>query len=93
MPELIEAVHALLNRADDLPPPRVRKELRRADGLTQEQVATALGVKRLAVTRWEAGQVEPRAPHRQAYAELLKGLAARYPEITARAHSDEASSS
>ncbi|MEV0604532.1 helix-turn-helix transcriptional regulator [Streptomyces sp. NPDC050315] len=86
MSELIEAVHALLSRPGDLPPPPVRKALRRADGLTQEQVATALGVKRLAVARWEAGQVEPRAPHRQAYAELLRGLAARYPQIAEHAH-------
>lgn len=82
MSDLEASVHALLHRSPDLPPPAMRGKLRRADRLTQEQVASALGVKRLAVARWEAGVVEPRAPHRAAYAQLLRGLAAKHPDVT-----------
>ncbi|WP_308402164.1 helix-turn-helix transcriptional regulator [Streptomyces sp. RKAG293] len=89
--ELLEAVDALLNRPADLPAPAVRGRLRRADRLTQEQVAKALGVKRLAVVRWEAGKTEPRPPYREAYAHLLKGLAAKYPAALAEPDQAEAS--
>ncbi|WP_405914475.1 helix-turn-helix domain-containing protein [Streptomyces sp. NBC_00963] len=80
MSNLLDAVDALIERPPDLPEPAVRARLRRADGLTQQQVATALGVQRLAIVRWEAGTSRPRAPHRQAYAHLLDRLAAKYPE-------------
>ncbi|MCZ4125001.1 helix-turn-helix domain-containing protein [Streptomyces sp. H39-S7] len=80
MSELLEAVDALINRPADLPAPALRGRLRRADRLTQEQVANTLGVKRLAIVRWEAGKVEPRPPYREAYAHLLRGLAAKHPE-------------
>ncbi|WP_406396523.1 helix-turn-helix domain-containing protein [Streptomyces sp. NBC_00887] len=55
--------------------------LRRADGLTQEEVARALGVSRVAFLRWENGQVVPRAQHLAAYSRLLTGLAAKHPEV------------
>ena len=50
-----------------------------ARGRVHKQVADLLGVRRLAVARWEAGNVEPREPHRQAYIRLLAGLAVKYP--------------
>lgn len=82
MPELLDPVEALLTRPADLPPPSVRKALRKAhDRLTQEMVAQVVGVRRLAVARWEAGSVEPREPHRQKYSQLLRGLAAKHPEV------------
>jgi len=77
--DLIAAVDAVLTRSPDLPPPSARARLRKADRLTQQQVADLLGVRRLAVARWEAGNVEPREPHRQAYIRLLAGLAVKYP--------------
>ncbi|MCF3960483.1 helix-turn-helix transcriptional regulator [Streptomyces fuscigenes] len=79
--DLISAVDALLNQRPALPPHPARGALRRAGGLTQQQVADALGVKRLAVARWESGESEPRAPHREAYAHLLKRLAVAHPTI------------
>jgi hypothetical protein len=36
-------------------------------------------VHRVQVVRWETGRAEPRQPHRQAYAQLLHGLAAKFP--------------
>ncbi|MGW6410458.1 helix-turn-helix transcriptional regulator [Streptomyces vinaceus] len=73
----LERVHALLD--DVLPPPHVRQQLRLAAGLTQLEVAEAVGVQRLAIARWELGQVQPRRPHRAVYIHLLKKLAERFP--------------
>nr|WP_237405183.1 helix-turn-helix transcriptional regulator [Streptomyces sp. SN-593] len=79
--ELFGAVDALLEQVptDELPPPAERRRLREAAGLSQTQIATALGTRREAVGNWEAGRTEPRAPQRAAYARLLEGLAARFP--------------
>ncbi|MFJ9473068.1 telomere-associated protein Tap [Streptomyces caniferus] len=78
---LFSAVDALLEQVaqDDLPPPAERKRLREAAGLSQAQIATALGARREAVGNWEAGRTEPRPPKRAAYARLLEGLATRFP--------------
>ncbi|MEU0663744.1 helix-turn-helix domain-containing protein [Streptomyces lavendulocolor] len=77
--EVFDAVDALLERPVLLPSPAVRAGLRRAAGLTQTDVAQALGVHRIQVLRWEAGAVKPRKSNLMAYAQLLDGLAARYP--------------
>ena len=79
--ELFAAVDALLEQANgELPPPAERARLRRAAGLSQQQVAAALGLKRReTVADWETGRSEPRPPKRSAYLRLLDGLAARYP--------------
>ncbi|MET9497416.1 helix-turn-helix domain-containing protein [Streptomyces sp. NPDC006552] len=74
----LRRVDALLD--DRLPPPSVRGQLRRAGGLSQQEVAEALGVKRLAVVRWESGETYPRRPHRTAYLHLLRRLAEQYPD-------------
>jgi DNA-binding transcriptional regulator YiaG len=79
--ELFAAVDALLEQAGaELPPPAERARLRRAAGLSQQQVAAALQLKRReTVADWESGRSEPRPPQRAAYLRLLEGLAARYP--------------
>ncbi|WP_328541125.1 helix-turn-helix domain-containing protein [Streptomyces sp. NBC_00344] len=77
MSELFDAVDALLARPA-FPPP-VRARLRRADGLTQAEVAAALGVSRLSFQRWETGLATPHPRHRAAYTRLLEGLAAKHP--------------
>ncbi|MFE3128302.1 helix-turn-helix domain-containing protein [Streptomyces hydrogenans] len=80
-PDRSRQVDALLNALpEELPPPRVRAKLRMAAGLTQQDVADAVGVKRVAVTRWELGQTSPRRPHRENYLRLLRGLAERFPD-------------
>ncbi|MFD8220496.1 helix-turn-helix transcriptional regulator [Streptomyces sp. NPDC059697] len=79
--ELFASVDALLEQAaaDPLPSPAARKRLREAAGLSQDQVANALNVRRETVTGWEAGRTEPRPPKRAAYARLLDGLATHFP--------------
>lgn len=80
MTDLPAAVDVLLRAPRIvLPPPAVRGRLRKAHGLTQAQLAEALEVKRLAVTRWESGEAEPRGRRREAYARLLAELSALYP--------------
>ncbi|GAA2500794.1 helix-turn-helix transcriptional regulator [Streptomyces sp. NPDC059506] len=80
-PDRLKQVDVLLAGLDDaLPPPRVRAQLRLAANLTQQDIADAVGVKRLAVVRWELGKSNPRRPQRDAYIHLLKRLAERFPE-------------
>ncbi|MFH0246544.1 telomere-associated protein Tap [Streptomyces sp. HK10] len=79
MSELFDAVDALIETQSPLPPPAERERLRRAHGLSQEQVAQALKVRRATVVNWERGKTEPRPPQREAYARLLDKLAQLYP--------------
>ncbi|MEU3907264.1 helix-turn-helix transcriptional regulator [Streptomyces goshikiensis] len=84
MPDLdrLKQVDDLLDGLDDvLPPPHVRAQLRLAANLTQQDVADAVGVKRLAVVRWELGKSHPRRPQRDVYIHLLKRLTERFPEV------------
>ncbi|MER7042920.1 telomere-associated protein Tap [Streptomyces microflavus] len=85
MSELFDAVDALLASRATLPPPAERKRLRAAHGLTIDEVATALKVRRATVSGWEAGKTEPRPPERDAYARLLDRLAELYPVAPAPA--------
>lgn len=82
--DAVEPGDVLFDCPADLPPPAERAWLRVAGELTQEEVAQRLGVKRLAVIEWESGRAEPRKPHRQAYARLLKELAANIHESSGR---------
>ncbi|MFZ4184145.1 helix-turn-helix domain-containing protein [Streptomyces sp. R02] len=79
MSELFDAVDALVASRAALPSPAERKRLRTAHGLTIEEVAAALKVRRATVSGWEAGKTEPRPPERDAYARLLNQLAELYP--------------
>ncbi|MFC9309037.1 helix-turn-helix transcriptional regulator, partial [Streptomyces sp. NPDC057011] len=78
---LFAAVDALLEEVaqDPLPHPDERKRLREAAGLSQDQIAKALAVRRETVTSWETGRTSPRPPKRAAYARLLEGLSALHP--------------
>ncbi|MFE7752840.1 telomere-associated protein Tap [Streptomyces sp. NPDC057428] len=90
MSELFDAVDALLASRATLPPPTERKRLRAAHGLTIDEVATALKVRRATVSGWEAGKTEPRPPERDAYARLLDKLAELYPADAAAPVQDAA---
>ncbi|WP_433917390.1 helix-turn-helix domain-containing protein [Streptomyces canus] len=79
MSELFDRVDALVASRSPLPPPAERKRLRTAHGLTLDEVAAALDVRRATVSGWESGKTEPRPPERDAYAHLLKQLAELYP--------------
>ncbi|WP_316959641.1 helix-turn-helix domain-containing protein [Streptomyces sp. TRM68367] len=80
MSDSLRRIDALVD-ADTLPPPHIRQELRIAANLTQAEVAEAIGVKRLAVVRWEAGQTQPHRGNRLKYAELLRRLAEEHPSV------------
>lgn len=64
-----------------------RKRLRQAHGLTLDDVAAALKVRRATVSGWESLKkpTEPRGPEREAYARLLNKLAELYPAPAAPA--------
>ncbi|MFI1753308.1 telomere-associated protein Tap [Streptomyces sp. NPDC020571] len=81
MSELFDAVDALVASRSPLPPAEERKRLRVAHGLTLDEVAAALKVRRATVSGWESPKkpTEPRGPEREAYARLLDKLAQLYP--------------
>ncbi|MFB7088939.1 telomere-associated protein Tap [Streptomyces sp. NPDC056296] len=86
MSDLFDAVDALVASRAPLPPAEERKRLRTAHGLTLDQVAAALKVRRATVSGWESAKkpTEPRGPEREAYARLLKQLAELYPAPSAK---------
>jgi len=77
MSEMFDAVDALVASRSPLPSAEERKRLRTAHGLTLDEVAGALKVRRATVSAWESTKkpTEPRGPEREAYARLLKQLA------------------
>nr|WP_172682198.1 helix-turn-helix transcriptional regulator [Streptomyces violaceoruber] len=81
MSEMFDAVDALVASRSPLPPTEERKRLRTAHGLTLDEVAGALKVRRATVSAWESTKkpTEPRGPEREAYARLLRQLAELYP--------------
>ncbi|MGW9618732.1 telomere-associated protein Tap [Streptomyces diastaticus] len=84
MSEMFDAVDALVASRSALPPAEERKRLRVAHGLTLDDVAGALKVRRATVSAWESVKkpTEPRGPEREAYARLLTQLAKLYPAPT-----------
>ncbi|MCX5207577.1 helix-turn-helix domain-containing protein [Streptomyces sp. NBC_00237] len=88
MPDPLRRIDALVEE-DTLPAPQVRQQLRLAAGLTQAEVAEAIGVKRLAVARWEAGATQPHRGNRRAYAHLLRKLAAKHPDAAVEEATNE----
>jgi transcriptional regulator with XRE-family HTH domain len=48
------------------------KELRKKKGLTQEELAKAVGVSRLTVSMWESGKASPKAEFLKKLAEVLE---------------------
>ncbi len=54
----------------DLPPPLKRKRLRERFGITQEEIATEMGVTPRTIRRWETG-ASPVGHKRVKYAEIL----------------------
>ncbi|MEU8837435.1 helix-turn-helix domain-containing protein [Streptomyces sp900116325] len=88
MSDPLRRIDALVEE-DTLPTPQVRQRLRLAVGLTQTEVAEAIGVKRLAVARWEAGLAQPHRGNRRAYAHLLRRLAVKHPNAAIEEVPDE----
>lgn len=68
--ELLDEVR----RSRRLPPPPMRREIRKAANLSQARLAQELRVHRVSVARWEAGTRTPKGEMRVAYADLLDEL-------------------
>ncbi|MFJ7209490.1 helix-turn-helix transcriptional regulator [Streptomyces sp. NPDC098789] len=88
MSDPLRRIDALVEEGT-LPTLKVRQQLRLAAGLTQTEVAEAIGVKRLAVAQWEAGRAQPHRGNRRAYAHFLRQLAVKYPAAAIEEASDE----
>ncbi|MFD6529114.1 helix-turn-helix domain-containing protein [Streptomyces sp. NPDC060184] len=54
-----------------LPAPKERRRLREAKSLSEEQVASAVGVTPATVRSWESGRTAPQGRKRLAYAQLI----------------------
>ncbi|MCT4355705.1 helix-turn-helix domain-containing protein [Streptomyces sp. Je 1-79] len=54
-----------------MPSPKERRRLREARGLSEDQVAEAMGVTPATVRSWETGRTSPRGRKQEAYAKLL----------------------
>ncbi|WP_055493256.1 helix-turn-helix domain-containing protein [Streptomyces sp. TP-A0356] len=63
--------------ASPLPPPKELRRLREAESLTQAQVAAMVGASLETVLSWETGGTAPQGRHRETYARLLAGWAAK----------------
>lgn len=59
-----------------LPPPALAREIRRAAGLSQTELAAILGVHRVTLARYEAGMRQPAGGFAQRYAEALEAMQA-----------------
>jgi len=59
-----------------LPAPDLRRHLRERAGISQADVARALGVARPTISRWEAGARSPRGSDLLRYVDLLDRLMA-----------------
>jgi DNA-directed RNA polymerase specialized sigma24 family protein/transcriptional regulator with XRE-family HTH domain len=57
-----------------LPPPKERRRLREGKALSEDEVATTIGVTRATIRSWETGRTDPRGRKREAYARLLAVL-------------------
>ena len=69
-----ERIRSRLHIRRELPTPAECRALRISSGLTQEELAAAIGVTRQAVTQWETGARSPRGRLLDAYAEAIATL-------------------
>jgi DNA-binding transcriptional regulator YiaG len=57
-----------------LPLPAERRRIRERAGVSLRELATAIGVSHVAITRWEAGAQPANPAHAAAYGRLLEEL-------------------
>lgn len=69
-----EKIRSRLRVRHDLLTPDQRRVLREAAGLTQQELADAIGVTRTAIGNYEAGIRTPQGRVRDRYAEALRTL-------------------
>ena len=77
----IERLISTVRARRRLPGPAARRLLRARAGLTQEEIAEALGVTRAAISRWETGNRNPRGPMLESYLVVLERLAVEETQI------------
>lgn len=75
MEKTIAEKMALMRSRQELPPPSTRRHLRLAAGLSQQDIADALGVTHVTVGRWETGERTPGDNLLRGYLALLHELA------------------
>jgi DNA-binding transcriptional regulator YiaG len=68
----VEDLTQRLQARRELPPPELRRTLRRVAGASQTDVAEVVGVTRQAVQLWEAGRRTPRGANLDAYLGVLQ---------------------
>ncbi|MFJ7069866.1 helix-turn-helix domain-containing protein [Streptomyces sp. NPDC101115] len=71
---ITERINSRMRLRSDLPEPDERRQIREAAGLSQQEIADALGVSRSAIAQWEQGVRYPRERYRAAYAEALDAM-------------------
>jgi transcriptional regulator with XRE-family HTH domain len=72
--KVTERVKARIDLHASLPEPAERRALREAAGLTQQELAVAVGVDRTAIAHWESGRRNPDGKRLDAYVEALRVL-------------------
>jgi transcriptional regulator with XRE-family HTH domain len=68
------AVREHIRARRDLPPPQLRRALRVAAGMSQQDVANVVRCSRAAVGYWESGARMPRGELLARYAEALRTM-------------------
>ncbi|MEW2272188.1 helix-turn-helix transcriptional regulator [Streptomyces griseofuscus] len=67
-------VRARMLLHQDLPAPEERRAIRQAAGLSQGELAEAIGVTRQAISNWESGVRTPNGPHLERYVTAIRAL-------------------
>ena len=68
----LEKLSRRLKARRELPPPEIRRALRRGAGASLADVAKVVGATRQAVSLWEWGKRRPRGEQLEAYLEVLQ---------------------
>jgi transcriptional regulator with XRE-family HTH domain len=74
MSDTLEIALAEARARQDLPSPYQRRRLRRKAGLTQRDIAEAIGVRRVTITAYEAGRRTPQGETLAQYLAVLERL-------------------
>lgn len=69
-----EKIRSRMGIRQDLPQPDERRRLREAAGLSQQDIADAIGATRAAVGHWETGLRSPRGRLLADYVDVLRVL-------------------
>jgi transcriptional regulator with XRE-family HTH domain len=73
-PDQLETLKLRIRAHRDLPPPAVCRLLRESAHLSQEDIATAVGVSRQAIYNYEHGRRRPRGDRLTAYVAVIRAL-------------------